>query len=376
MKQKFTIEKKALLPFLGAMQPICTKRTTLDVTSTLHFQVGQKELVLKSTDLEVSLQASCMLDESGLTETTAFLVSGKRIFDLVRELEGSITFELSHNRLELYAQGVNLSLNIKEAQEFPSFPERIENLTVISTKDLVELLESVSFLIPQNHSNPGLNGLFVEVSSEGLTMTTTDGHCLAQARSTAYTLPEPRSWLVPRRAIFELKKLLENFGDQQIFVGICSHQLVFSGELFNFFTKLLVTPFPAYRSILDKNSFMPARIDRAHFIKTLRRSACLLSGQFLATKFTFNPDRLKVSLYNKEVGSLEEELALADCTATALEIRFYTPYLLNGLQALPEEGFRFYLKDGAKPIIFESHKDHIQVTYLVMPVSPTAAAQQ
>lgn len=376
MKQKFTIEKKALLPLLGAMQPICTKRTTLDATSTLHFQVGQKELVLKSTDLEVSLQASCMLEESNVTETTMFLVNGKRMFDLVRELDGIITFELNNNKLELNAQGVNLSLNIKDAQEFPSFPERIENLTVLSTKDLVELLESVSFLIPQNHSNPGLNGLFVEVASDGLTMTTTDGHCLAQARSTAYTLPEKRSWLVPRRAIFELKKLLESFGDQQVFVGTCAHQLVFSGEVFNFFTKLLVTPFPEYRAIMDKNSFMPARIDRNQFIKTLRRSTCLLSGQFLATKFTFNPDRLRVSLYNKEVGSLEEELALAECTANALEIRFYTPYLLNGLQALPEEGLQFYLKDGAQPIIFESQKDAMQVTYLVMPVSPTAAAAQ
>ena len=372
MMQKFTVDKKILLPLLSAMQPICPKRTTLDATSSLYFQVGQRELVLKSTDLEVSLQASCMVEESTLTETITFLVGGRRIFDIVRELEGIIAFELVHHTLHLRAQGVNLSLNIKPTEEFPAFPERIENLMNIATKDLTELLECVSFLIPQNNSNPGLNGLFVEVSPEGLTMTTTDGHCLAQACSKTYSLPAARSWLIPRRAIFELKKLLETFGDQHIFVGICSQQLVFSGEIFNFFTKLLVTPFPEYRQILDKSSFMPARIDRNQFIKTLRRSACLLSGQFLATKFTFMRERLKVALYNKEVGSLEEELALADFEAsTELEIRFYTPYLLNGLQALPEEGLQCYLKNNAKPIIFEAAHQDVKVTYLVMPVSPT-----
>lgn len=374
MIQTFTIEKKNLLPLLASMQPICTKRTTLDATSSLYFQVGQRELVIKSTDLEVSLQASCMLEESTFIETVTFLVAGKRIFEIVRELEGAITFELVHNTLHIRAESVNLSLNIKASEEFPLFPERIENLMNIATKDLTQLLESVSFLIPQNNSNPALNGLFVEVSPEGLTMTATDGHCLAQTCSATYSLAGARSWLIPRRAIFELKKLLETFGDQHVFVGICSHQLVFSGEIFNFFTKLLVTPFPEYRSILDKNSFVPARIDRSQFIKTLRRSACLLSGQFLATKFTFTPERLKVSLYNKEVGSLEEELALADFnTENELEIRFYTPYLLNGIQALPEEGFRFYLKNNAKPIIFESAKADMRVTYLVMPVSPTHA---
>ena len=376
MKQHFSIEKKALLPLLSAMQPICTKRTTLDATSMLNFQVGHRELVLKSTDLEVSLQASCQLEESSFTEPISFLVSGRRIFDILRELDGLITFELTHNKLELVAQGVNMSLNIKDSQEFPAFPERIENLMSLSTVDLVALLESVSFLIPQNNSNPGLNGLFMEVAPEGLTLTATDGHCLAQARASNYTLGTARSWLIPRRAIFELKKLLENFGDQAIFVGTCAHQLVFSGELFNFFTKLLSSPFPEYRPIMDKNAFFPACIDRSQFVKTLRRSACLLSGQFLATKFTFKPENLKVSLYNKEVGSLDEELLLNGFHADEMEVRFYTPYLLNGIQALPDGALQFYLKDSAKPIIFESEKDQLKVTYLVMPVSPTAAAAQ
>lgn len=374
MKQQFSIEKKVLLPLLSAMQPICTKRTTLDATSMLNFQIGHRELVLKGTDLEVSLQASCSVEESSFTDPLSFLVSGRRIFDIVRELEGLITFELTQNKLELVAQGVNLSLNIKNAQEFPAFPERIENLMSLSTPDLVALLESVSFLIPQNNSNPGLNGLFMEVSPEGFMFTATDGHCLAQARAAQYTLGSARSWLVPRRAIFELKKLLENFGDQNIFVGTCAHQLVFSGELFNFFTKLLNSPFPEYRPIMEKDAFIPARIDRGQLVKTLRRSACLLSGQFLATKFTFKPDNLKVSLYNKEVGSLDEELALNDFNADKMEVLFYTPYLLNGIQALPEGALQFYLKDSAKPIIFEAEKEQLKVTYLVMPVSPTAAA--
>ena len=353
MKQQFSIEKKVLLPLLSAMQPICTKRTTLDATSMLNFQIGHRELVLKGTDLEVSLQASCLVEESSFTDPLSFLVSGRRIFDIVRELEGLI---------------------IKNAQEFPAFPERIENLMSLSTPDLVALLESVSFLIPQNNSNPGLNGLFMEVSPEGFMFTATDGHCLAQARAAQYTLGSARSWLVPRRAIFELKKLLENFGDQNIFVGTCAHQLVFSGELFNFFTKLLNSPFPEYRPIMEKDAFIPARIDRGQLVKTLRRSACLLSGQFLATKFTFKPDNLKVSLYNKEVGSLDEELALNDFNADKMEVLFYTPYLLNGIQALPEGALQFYLKDSAKPIIFEAEKEQLKVTYLVMPVSPTAAA--
>ena len=160
-----------------------------------------------------------------------------------------------------------------------------------------------------------------------------------------------------------------------IFLGLCGNQLVFSGESFNFFSKLLVDGFPAYSGILDKKDFVPARVERSHFIKTLRRSSCLLSGQFIATSFAFGSEKLKVSLHNKEVGTLEEEVPLFDFTGSDCDIRFYAPYLLNGLQVFPGEQIQFYLQGKAKPIIFDAQSttegSEYTMFYLVMPVAQT-----
>lgn len=134
---------------------------------------------------------------------------------------------------------------------------------------------------------------------------------------------------------------------------------------------MLSDQFPAYESILKKDGFNPARVSRADFIKTLRRSTCLLSGQFLATSFSFSPHQLKVCLKNNEVGSLEETLAMEDYTGESLEMRFYSPYLLNGLQSLSGDNVTCYLKNSTRPIIFESVDKNSQMVYLVMPVSAT-----
>lgn len=373
MENKFTVDQKPLMAILSSMQPICTKRTTLDATTSILFQVGHKELVLKATDLEISLQASYILKDSAIEEPRSFLVSGRRIFDLIKELDGEIELKADAQQLVVKAGKVRLSLNIKDAEEFPPFPERIENLMHLDSAFLLEMLNKVAFLIPQNNANPALNGLFLEISDKELTMTSTDGHCLAQLKTEKYTLAEPRKWLLPRRAIFEVKKILESSEDAAIFLGVCGNQLVFSGDSFNFFTKLLADPFPQYSSILDRNEFLPARVDRGHFIKTLRRSACLLSGQFLATKFGFNQEMLNVSMQNKEVGKLEEELPLQEFTGAELDIRFYAPYLLNGLQVFNDDALTFYLRNSAKPIIFESQAQEYRLLYLVMPVAPTHA---
>ncbi len=374
MAEKFVVEQKSLLAILSSMQPICSKRTTIETTASILCNIGPKELVLKSTDLEISLQSSYGLKESSLLEPQSFLVSGKRLFDLVRELEGDITFTLSKNQLLLSAGSVQLALNIKDAQEFPPFPERIENLMQLESSFLSMLLDKVAFLIPQNNSNPALNGLYLELDKDSLTMTTTDGHCLAQVKTSRYHLETPHTWLMPRRAVIELKKILEDFKEAHVFLGTCGNQLVFSGESFNFFTKILAPAFPEYRGILEKKGFVPATIDRSSLVKTLRRSACLLSGQFIATSFGFTTDAVDVTLHNKEVGKMEERIGLTSFEGDNLDVKFYAPYLLSGLNVFPDENLKFYLSSSSKPIIFETgHEESYNLTYLVMPVSTTAA---
>lgn len=373
MEKRFVIDQKQLLNLLASMQPICSKRITqlVDTTATILFQVGYKELVLKSTDLEISLQASCLLHESSLTEPEIFLVPGKRVFEVVKGLDGLITCSIKNNQLVLEAGAVTLTLNIMDAHEFPPFPERIENLMHLEAAPFLKILDSVAFLIPQNNTTRALNGLFLEISPQQLTMTTSDGDCLAHAKSPRYTLASSKTWLLPRRAIFELKKILETYQDQAIFLGTCSNQLVFSGELFNFFTKLLADPFPQYQALLDKTSFAPATVERSRLIKTLRRSSSLLlQNQHLATKFSFASDKLRVSLYNKEVGTLDEELPIAGTLQEQLDIRFYAPYLLNGLQAFTQDELTFYIHNSTKPIIFESENTDMHLMYLVMPLVP------
>lgn len=373
MSTTVSVEQKALSALLTAMQPICTKRSAIEATASILLNIGHREMVLKSTDLEISLQASCPLEESSVREPIALLVPGRRLYECVRELEGIITITLEGSQLRLSSEMVDIALNTRDADDFPPFPERIENSMHFERDALAQLLDRVSFLIPQNNANPSLNGLYLEVSPAGLSMTATDGHCLAQVKTDRYTQNERRAWLLPRRAVFELKKLLETTHDRDIFLGMCSGHLVFSGEHFNFFTKLLADAFPQYGAVMGREGFVPAVVDKARFAKMLRRSASLLSGQFIATRFGFEPHALRVSVTNKEVGRLTEELALREYSGEKIEMRFYAPYVLNGIQALDGEEVRFFLHAPTKPIIFESTTTECTVTYLVMPVSPTAS---
>ena len=370
MDGKFVVEQRDLLALLASMQPICNKRTTLDVTESIFFLVAPKELTLKATDLEISLQSS-MVIESDFVENVDFLISGKRIFELVKEMEGQIEFRFDGNQLNLKSGGIDLSLNVKSSEDFPSFPERIENLMDIESAFLLGLLDKVAFLIPQNNSNAALNGLLLEFSNKEMLMVTTDGHRLAKVKTNKYSLAEDKKWLLPKRAILEIKKILETAVEKNIFLGTCSSQLVFSGTNFNFFTKLISDPFPHYEPVLQKEGFIPATLDRDAFCKTLKRTSCLLAGQFVSTDFKFTPGKMDVTLHNKEVGKIDESLTLDGFEGKPIKSKFYSPYLLGGLQAFPDNKINFHIQDDSKPIIFEADGKDYNLTYLVMPVSST-----
>lgn len=367
MQCSFVLSQKSILSLLASMQPICNKRTTRDVTSQLLLEVAPRELTIKSTDLEISLQATTEIN-SDSESVVSFLVSGKRLYDVIKEIEDDITFTCTQSTLKLTSGSVDLSLNIEPAADFPPFPERIENLMHIDAPYLVSLLNKVSFLVPQNNAHTALNGLYLEIDDQCLSFVATDGHCLARVTTSRYTLTEKQSWLMPKRAVLELKKIIETNMPAHIFLGVCGNQLVFSGANFNFFTKLIAENYPQYGQILHKNDFSDGIMDRTSFLRTLKRTGSLLAGQFIATSFGFSQNQLMVSIENKEVGSLTETLAIT-YAGEAVQTRFYTPYLLNGLQVMDDDKVNFSIKNSIKPLIFFSETGDITFTYLVMPVS-------
>jgi DNA polymerase-3 subunit beta len=370
MEGMFTVAQKELSSLLSAMQPICTKRTTLDITEYILVHVAPRELILKATDLEISLQSTMVL-ESELTESFDFLISGRRIYELVKEMEGEIICSLRNNQLFLNSGGIEAALNIKSTDEFPPFPERIENLMSCEGNFLLAMINKVAFVIPHNNASAALNGMLIECNNSQISMVATDGHSLACVTSSKYALAQESKWLIPKRAVVELKKLLEEHEGNDIFLGTCGNQLVFSGKNFNFFTKLISEQFPHYKPVLAKEGFLPARLVKDPLLKTLKRANCLLAGQFVSTQFRFTPGILKVSLNNKEVGKLDETLTLNEFIGDEIDSRFYSPYLLNGLQVFSDDSVQCFIKNAARPIIFESQDKDYNLTFLVMPVSMT-----
>lgn len=367
---EFTIEKKTLFSALQAVQPICSRRTTIDVTANVFMHVSPTELVLRATDLEISFQASFQI-MSTLTEHFQFTVHAKRLMDLIKDLDGNLRFSWDGRVLSIGSdlnKDLGITLSTSPTESFPTFPERIENLIDIDAQFLRLSINQVDQIIPSGNANPSLNGLLMQFNTDGLSLVATDGHSLARIKTDKYSLSEPKEWVIPKRAISELKKTLDLSEPERIFLGICAGQLVFSGGNFNFFTRLIADSFPDYRPVLERKDFVSGTVDKALFCSMLKRACCLLAGKFISAKFCFSKDSFEIVLNNKEIGSLKERISAVCQTGQTISSNFYSPYVLTAVQQLNSETVNFMIKEGVAPLFFDSSSDGIQATYLIMPV--------
>ena len=83
---EFSVDKKAFLEELTLVQGVVEARSTIPILSNLLLKAEKGQVLLASTDLELSMKAWMVADVSA---TGAVTVQARRLFDIVRSLPDS-----------------------------------------------------------------------------------------------------------------------------------------------------------------------------------------------------------------------------------------------------------------------------------------------
>ena len=138
----------------------------------------------------------------------------------------------------------------------------------LPARTLAELIDRTRFAISTEETRYYLNGIFLHVSDEDqpvLKAAATDGHRLAR-----YTLPQPDGAagmpdvIVPRKAVAELRKLLEESLDGNVEIDLSASKVRFTlgGEGGVVLTsKLIDGTFPDYSRVIPTGNDKLLKLD-------------------------------------------------------------------------------------------------------------------
>jgi DNA polymerase-3 subunit beta len=357
------------------VQSVVERRNTIPILSNVLIEASADGLVkIMATDLDLQVVES--LDAASVEGAGAITVSAHLLFDIARKLpDGSqVSFETADNRMTVKAGRSRFQLPTLPRDDFPVIVEGdLPTSFEIPAKLLAELIDRTRFAISTEETRYYLNGIFLHVSEEDkpvLKAAATDGHRLAR-----FTIPRPDGAegmpdvIVPRKAVAELRKLLEEALDGNVEIDLSPSKIRFTlgGEGGVVLTsKLIDGTFPDYSRVIPTGNDKLLKLDPKSFYEGVDRVATIATERTRAVKMALDSDKVTLSVTSPDNGTAAEEVP-ADYRSDAFEIGFNANYLKDILGQIDGDTVELHLADAGAPTLIRQDEKS-PALYVLMPM--------
>jgi len=367
---KIRVEKQALLTSLAHGQAVVEKRNTIPILSNILIQADRTGLKLTATDLDVQIEEMIAAE---VKETGSTTVSAHTFHDIVRKLPDGAQVELTINneRLEILSGRSRFELAVLTPDDFPVLEvgDWPHNFT-LPCKTFKDMIEKVRFAISTEESRFYLNGIYMHVASDKgleLRLVATDGHRLA--RIGLYDVKDINPFdgvIIPRKAVGELVKLLDEAHDKDVIVSLTDRQIRFEIENATLTSKLIDGKFPDYNRVIPTGNDRRMVVKTKQFFAAVDRVATITSDRTRAVRLNLEDNLLTLSVTSPETGMATEDVP-ADYEAQAMQIGFNSRYLMDVLGQISSDEVEIDLSEEAGPTIIRTPNDKMGL-FVLMPM--------
>ena len=372
---KATIERAKLLRCLSHVQSVVERRNTIPILSNVLIEASADSTVkIMATDLDLQVVES--LEAASVEDAGSITVSAHLLFDIARKLpDGTqVSLETADNRMVVKAGRSRFQLPTLPRDDFPVIVEGdLPTSFLLPATLLAELIDRTRFAISTEETRYYLNGIFLHVADDDrpvLKAAATDGHRLAR-----FTLDRPDGAegmpdvIVPRKAVAELRKLLEEAEEASVRVDLSASKIRFSlggagGVVLT--SKLIDGTFPDYSRVIPTGNDKLLKVDPKSFFAGVDRVATIATEKTRAVKMGLETDKVTLSVTSPDNGNAAEELA-ADYSSEPMEIGFNANYLKDILGQIDSDMVELHLADAGAPTLIRKDESS-PALYVLMPM--------
>jgi DNA polymerase-3 subunit beta len=135
----------------------------------------------------------------------------------------------------------------------------------------------------------------------------------------------------------------------------------------HFTSKLIDGQFPNYQRVLPIGGDKEVVAERDQLKQALSRAAILSSDKHRSVRINLDNNTFKATVINQEQETAEEEIAV-EYAGAPLEIAFNNAYLLDLLNAMPDEKVKMIFTDDNSSVLVTPFDDKLERQYVVMPM--------
>ena len=378
------LQRESFIRTLNRIQGVVERRNTMPILACALMDASNGELTVSATDLEVSVRTLCPAE---IIRPGRIAVGAKKLFDVVRELPDQpirLRLEDDAARLRLTCGRSRFTLSFYNAEQFPEIPKAAGELSLtLDSVELSSMIAKTQFAMSMDETRYTLNGLFLQLNPEEASdsggeptpamarLVATDTHRLALVErplpeETAKKLTEKRECIVPKKAVAEIRKVLdEEQHDVELSLGPGYLQLSKPG--LDMVSKLVEGRFPDYRRVIpDQDGTSKLDLDKKSFQSAIKRVSVLSNEKSRGLRVGVKKDLVRIASDNPEQDEAVDELqALYD--GPEQTIGFNARYLQEIVNAMDGDVARFSIRDEDTPVMaLDPESD--DYFYILMPM--------
>ena len=371
---KFSCNQDTFSKYIGLVSRIVSNKPGLPILNNVYFESKDGKLMMKASDLEVSLSTWIGADISEDGKTT---VPAKQLSEFISNVpEEKVDVEVVSQNFNISTSNNSASFNTMPSDDFPAIPEiddKEKEVFRINKGDFVSSINRVAFAVATDDIKPVLTGVKIEVEGDSVSFVATDGLRLSRQSVKIEKANQDRSILVPVRTLSEMSYIVSSLDTEEEMVYVYyledKNQVLFRFADVDLYSRLIDGEYPEYKQIIPTGYGTRCNINRGDFSKSIK-VVNIIARSVLGNKMILDilPEESKISLSAVQ-SDLGKNNSNFPCTIEGkeLKIAFSAKLLSDVLDHIDSDNVIFECSEAVRPGVFKIDGDD-NFIHLVMPM--------
>ncbi len=346
---KFICNTKELNVACNNVLRAVSAKVTIPTIEGILIECGSDTLSLTGYDFEFGINT---ILKAEVVDAGAIIINAKILCDILRKLSDElITIETNGTAVSIISGAAQYNITGIDADDYPELPSVNGGQNIeLNQKLLHSMITQTVFAVADNESSrPMCTGLKFDITSNEITLVGVDGFRLAIRKEPVSYNGEDLTFIVPKKTIKEVIKLMNPESDENIRINIGRRHIIFEVENYSVISRLLEGEFLDYRTAIPETISTTVLINTNDAVNCIERTLPVIeNNQKNPIRCLFENDQLRVST----VSSLGRviDYTHANTQGDRVEIGFNSKYMIDAFNAADTDEVRIELAGPVSPV--------------------------
>lgn len=372
---KIVVSSSELLKKLNVIGKVINSKNTLPILDNFLFSFKDGELTVSASDLDSTLKTKVTLDRSEGDDGN-IAIPAKILLDILKEFsEQPLSFEMNmeSSTINIVSETGKFTIYAQNGNEYPQ-PQQIDtadsNKLTLAADIMVSGIEKTLSATSTDELRPIMNGIYVDMFPDNIKFIASDTHRLIRYTRSDVQPGFESSFILPQKPSSILKLILsKEKGDFEIVFD--KYNAYFKTKEYDMVCRLYEGKYPAYESVIPKESAILVDIDRLSLYNALKRVALFSNHANKLVRLDIASGSLTISCQDMDYSISGTEKVKCELSGNPITIGFKSDFLIDMLANTGTPEVKIQLTEASRPGLvtpIDNENSDEDILMLLMPM--------